>query len=259
MLALMLRLTSQLADEILEKIMTERDDGARSLRVVLPPKYRARKPLSSVPGKFVAGILAAGVAKRLEPISSIIAKPMFPLGGDFPICQNWVERLERVGIGQIGMNLYAVPVSIKEHFGDGSAFLTEISYVHEEAAPSGTLGGAIRIMDMLERKLGPSFDTIVVPSGDVITEMTDDDFMAMLTLHKQNRAAATLLLTPVPWNTLGEFGTVEPRGYRGVAGKDGRQRLLCPDPNLQREGSQCFEQFGERLLLRFREDPSWNR
>ena len=107
--------------------MTELDAGARSLRVVLPPKYQARKPLSSVPGKFVAGILAAGVARRLEPISSIIAKPMFPLAGDFPICQNWVERLERAGISQIGVNLHAVPISIKEHFGDGSAFLTEPS------------------------------------------------------------------------------------------------------------------------------------
>jgi mannose-1-phosphate guanylyltransferase/phosphomannomutase len=203
----------------LEKIMTDNEAGARSIKVLLPPKYKARKPLSAVPGKFVAGILAAGVARRLEPISSIIAKPMFPLGGDFPICQNWVERLERVGIGQVGMNLYAVPISIKQHFGDGSTFLTEISYAHEETSPSGTLGGAIKIMDELERKIGSTFDTIIIPSGDVITEMTDDDFMAMLALHKQNGAAATLLLTPVPWHTLGEFGTVELEGIEVSRGK----------------------------------------
>jgi mannose-1-phosphate guanylyltransferase/phosphomannomutase len=144
---------------------------------------------------------------------------MFPLGGDFPICQHWVERLERVGIGQIGMNLHAVPISVKERFGDGSAFLTEISYVYEATAPSGTLGGAIKIMDLLEQKIGSTFDSIIIPSGDVITEMTDDDFMAMLAFHRQSGAVASLLLTPVPRSAVGEFGTVELEGIDVSPGK----------------------------------------
>ncbi|MDL2328538.1 hypothetical protein LJC71_02135, partial [Desulfosarcina sp. OttesenSCG-928-A07] len=83
-------------------------------------------------------ILSAGLAKRLEPISSLIAKPAFPLCGGPPIAERWVRKFVQLGIRNIAMNLHKVPDSVRGYFGDGGRFLADITYVYEEQ-PTGTL------------------------------------------------------------------------------------------------------------------------
>jgi NDP-sugar pyrophosphorylase family protein len=96
-------------------------------------------------------ILAAGIAKRLEPISAIIAKPAFPLGGRIAIAELWVRKFVEAGLTKIAMNLHRVPESIRGHFGSGEKFGAEITYV-DEASPSGTLGGALKMVRALQKK-----------------------------------------------------------------------------------------------------------
>src|SRR6478672_5996429 len=89
-------------------------------------------------------ILAAGLGKRLEPLTARhLPKPLFPLGGKTPLAEIWVRRMVEAGITDISMNLCVLAETIERHFGDGSRFGANISYVKEQA-PSGTLGGVCK-------------------------------------------------------------------------------------------------------------------
>src|SRR3954469_3919471 len=89
-------------------------------------------------------ILAAGLGKRLEPLTArYIPKPLFPLGGKVPMVESWIRKMIDSGITDLSMNLCVLKSTIKEHFGSGAKFGASISYV-EEDVPSGTLGGVCK-------------------------------------------------------------------------------------------------------------------
>jgi len=151
-------------------------------------------------------MLAAGVARRLEPISAVIAKPAFPLGGRIPIAELWVRTFVDAGITSMAMNLHRVPDSIRAYFGDGRRFLADIGYVYEDA-PSGTLGGAIKMLRALHaRGLHP--ERVFIPSGDIVSGIETADLERMLYEHARRGAVFTMMLAPVPWERRGDFGTV---------------------------------------------------
>src|SRR5262245_37171965 len=86
-------------------------------------------------------ILAAGLGKRLEPLTArYIPKPLFPLGGKVAMVELWVRKMLDSGITDLSMNLCVLKQTIKDHFGNGGKFGAQISYVEEEV-PTGTLGG----------------------------------------------------------------------------------------------------------------------
>ncbi len=151
-------------------------------------------------------ILAAGVAKRLEPISGVIAKPAFPLAGQVPIVELWVRKFVEAGITNIAMNLHRVPESIRAHFGDGKKFLADIVYV-DEKIPSGTLGGAIKMVKALQKK-GFYPERVFIPSGDIVSGIGTQHLDKMIYEHINRGAAVTLMLAPIPWERRGECGTV---------------------------------------------------
>lgn len=180
--------------------------------IEMPASFEAHRPLRGQSPKLVTGILAAGVARRLEPISKVIAKPAFPLGGKIPILESWIRLCVLAGIPDIGMNLHVAPESVKNYFHDGTRFLAHIEYV-EEKEPSGTLGGVIKILDKLSESNG-SVETLIVPSGDIVSGMEVDDLEEMYFNHKRNGAAITLMLAPIPWDRRKDFGTAILKGMK---------------------------------------------
>src|SRR6266481_3276169 len=100
--------------------------------IQMPDEYLLSRPLVRMQQDTAVCLLAAGVARRLEPISAVIAKPAFPLGGRIPIVELWVRRFVQAGISAFAMNLHRVPESIRTYFGDGKKFLADITYVFEE-------------------------------------------------------------------------------------------------------------------------------
>lgn len=157
-------------------------------------------------------ILAAGVAKRLEPISNIISKPAFPLGGKLPIVELWVRKFVNAGFKKISMNLHRVPESVSEYFKDGKKFLAEITYVYEDK-PSGTLGGAIKMLKSLG-EYGFKPERVFIPSGDIVSGIKVEQLKEMLYLHKKHGAVITMMLSPIPWERRKDFGTVIVDGYK---------------------------------------------
>lgn len=192
-----------------------------------------------------AAILAAGLGRRMEPLTAHLPKPMFPLGGKVPMAEIWVRRLVQSGIKDISMNLCVLSDTIKSHFSDGSKFAAEMDYVDEEI-PSGTLGGvckqalgrdAKRLASEHDHPTSEAFkgSTLIAPSGDIVTNFGSELFEQMYDIHKSVGSAFTLVLVPVPWERRKDFGTVvldNPEERGGPISKSGRiSQFVEKDPH----------------------------
>ena len=81
-----------------------------------------------VDGELKCTILAAGLGKRMDPLTRHLPKPLFPLGGKLPMAEVWVRRMVESGITDISMNLCVLAPLIKRYFKDGLKFGANITY-----------------------------------------------------------------------------------------------------------------------------------
>ena len=129
-------------------------------------------------------VLSAGFGTRLGDITQDTPKPMLRLQGR-PMLEYIICHLARHGFNQIAINLHFMPDMIRDYFGDGSRFGVELVYFYEHEL-LGTAGGVKNTGDFLDA--GEAF---MAHYGDVLT---DQDFTAMLSFHRERKALATLLL-----------------------------------------------------------------
>jgi NDP-sugar pyrophosphorylase family protein len=131
-------------------------------------------------------LLAGGKGTRLRPLTLHTPKPIVPIF-ERPFLQYQLDLLKRVPeIDQVILSLNYQPRRIEELFGDGSETGLSIRYV-VEPAPLGTAGAV--------RYAGESLrESVLVFNGDVLTQV---DLTAVIALHRERRAKATIVLTPV--------------------------------------------------------------
>jgi len=131
-------------------------------------------------------LLAGGKGTRLRPLTIHTPKPIVPIFNR-PFLHYQIDLLKQVPeIDEVILSLNYQPRRIEEIFGDGSEVGIKIRYV-VEPAPLGT-GGAIKYAgDKLT-------ESVVVFNGDVLTQI---DLAAVLRLHRERQAKATIVLTPV--------------------------------------------------------------
>jgi NDP-sugar pyrophosphorylase family protein len=145
-------------------------------------------------------ILAAGLGKRLQPFSSqYLPKPMLPLVSDIVILETWLHKLVACGIDKISLNVSVLPQVITNYLGDGSQYLADLKFLHEKE-PSGTLGG---VCNMIKDK---ACETVVVVSGDIVSDCPPDFLRRMYELHHRMQAGATIVFVPVPWERRKDYG-----------------------------------------------------
>jgi NDP-sugar pyrophosphorylase family protein len=131
-------------------------------------------------------LLAGGKGTRLRPLTLHTPKPIVPIFGR-PFLHYQIDLLQRIPeIDEIILSLNYQPRRIEEIFGDGTDLGVRIRYV-VEPMPLGTAGA----VKYAERYLD---DSVVVFNGDVLTNV---DLPAVLRLHRERRAKATIVLTPV--------------------------------------------------------------
>ncbi len=132
-----------------------------------------------------AVIMAGGFGTRIQPLTSNMPKPMIPLANR-PIMLHIVELLKKHGITDLVMLLYHQPDVIKNFFRDGTDFGVKIDYV----TPLQDMGtaGAVKCA---EKYLNERF---LVISGDLLT---DFNLKKIIDFHTDNKALATITLTPV--------------------------------------------------------------
>lgn len=154
-----------------------------------------------------AMILAAGLGKRMRPLTDTLPKPLLPVGGK-PLIQYHVENLQRAGVTELIINLAYRGDQIREYLGDGQQFGVDIRY-SEEPEPLET-GGAIQQALAL---LGD--EPFLLVNGDV---WTDFEFSLLSSLSLPEGCLGHLLMVQNPeHNPLGDFalttqGLLMPRG-----------------------------------------------
>ncbi|MBA4291721.1 hypothetical protein C0431_02000 [bacterium] len=144
-----------------------------------------------------AVVMAGGFGTRLRPLTEDLPKPMLPVG-DRPLLERIIGQLSVSGISGVSVTTHYMPEVIQEHFGDGSDFGVNMSYVHEET-PLGT-AGALR---MIPRPEGP----LLVMNGDILTGI---DFRHMTNYHTEHQADLTLAVRP--YEVYIPYGVVESDG-----------------------------------------------
>jgi NDP-sugar pyrophosphorylase family protein len=141
-------------------------------------------------------LLAGGKGTRLRPLTIHTPKPIVPIFNR-PFLHYQIDLLKQVPeIDEVILSLNYQPRRIEEIFGDGSDVGIKIRYV-VEPAPLGT-GGAVKYAgDKLT-------ESVVVFNGDVLTQI---DLAAVIRLHRERNAKATIVLTPV--DNPSAYGLVE--------------------------------------------------
>ena len=131
-------------------------------------------------------LLAGGKGTRLRPLTIHTPKPIVPIF-DRPFLHYQLDVLKEVPeIDEVILSLNYQPRRIEEMFGDGSESGLALKYV-VEPAPLGTAGAV--------RYAGESLrESVVVFNGDVLTEVKLAEVIA---LHRERKAKATIVLTPV--------------------------------------------------------------
>lgn len=94
-----------------------------------------------------AMILAAGLGKRMRPLTDRCPKPLLPVGGR-PLIVHHLARLRRAGITEAVINVSYRAEQIMEALGDGSEHEIRIAWSREEA-PLETGGGIRRALPLL--------------------------------------------------------------------------------------------------------------
>jgi len=141
-------------------------------------------------------LLAGGKGTRLRPLTIHTPKPIVPIFSR-PFLHYQLDLLKAVPeIDQVVLSLNYQPRRIEDIFGDGSEIGLGIQYV-VEPEPLGTAGAV--------RYAGESLtESVVVFNGDVLTAI---DLQAVIALHRERKAKATIVLTPVENPTA--YGLVE--------------------------------------------------
>ena len=131
-----------------------------------------------------AVIMAGGKGSRIASVNSEVPKPMIPIAGK-PILEWQIACLKRQGITDIILIIGHLGASICEHFGDGSLFGVNISYI-VEATPLGTAGGLFYLKGKIQ-------DDFLLLNGDVVFDI---DINRFYSTHKTKGGLSTLFTHP---------------------------------------------------------------
>ena len=127
-------------------------------------------------------ILAGGRGTRLAPYTSVLPKPLMPIGNQ-TILEIVIEQLVRQGFGEIVLCVGHLSHLIEAVLNNGRPFGAELTYV-KESEPLGT-AGPLRAIPELRSRSAP----FLVMNGDVLTSL---DYGALLNQHLKSQPAMTI-------------------------------------------------------------------
>ncbi len=142
-----------------------------------------------------AVILVGGEATRLRPLTCNTPKMMVPVLNR-PFFEHLVGYLKKHNVVDIILAVGKSSEQIQDCFGDGSKLGIRLTYSTENL-PLGTAGAVKNAERLLD-------DSFIVLNGDIFTDI---DLGRMMRLHEENKAVASLALTPVQDPTI--YGVVE--------------------------------------------------
>jgi NDP-sugar pyrophosphorylase family protein len=124
-------------------------------------------------------ILAGGKGTRLKPYTTVLPKPLMPIG-DCPILEVVIKQLKKSGFDKITLAIGHQHDIFIAFFGNGEKWGIPIDY-YIEKEPLGT-AAPIRCIENLE-------DTFLMMNGDILTDI---DYQKLFLLHKNKNADLTI-------------------------------------------------------------------
>jgi NDP-sugar pyrophosphorylase family protein len=129
-----------------------------------------------------AVILAGGKGTRLRPYTTVLPKPLMPLGNQ-PILELILHQLSGAGFRQVDLSVGHLGGLIRAYLTESKAVSgeLEIGYLYEDE-PLGT-AGALRLIDP------PPQEAFLVMNGDILTTL---DYAELMRFHERERPALTI-------------------------------------------------------------------
>lgn len=146
-------------------------------------------------------ILAAGLGKRMRPLTQTTPKPLLEVAGK-PLIQFHIEKLVDAGVRDLVINTHWLADQLLASLGDGHQFGASIHWSYEpEILDTG--GGMLNALPLLEKDGDTEF---IVVNGDV---WTDYALSGLLDIQLP-RESAHLVMVPNPAQHMtGDFGINE--------------------------------------------------
>jgi NDP-sugar pyrophosphorylase family protein len=141
-----------------------------------------------------AVILAGGRGRRLLPYTTVLPKPLMPIG-DHPILEVILRQLERAGFTDVIISTGYLHELIQAYLAANPHPGLALRCSHE-AEPLGTIGPLHLIPDLAE--------TFMVMNGDILTDL---DYRRLLAAHRERGALATIATYTREVNV--DFGVLE--------------------------------------------------
>jgi len=142
-----------------------------------------------------AVIQCGGKGTRLRPHTSILPKPLMPIGAR-PVLELVLKWLRRNGIKDVFITTGYLGHLIRSVCGDGNQWNMRIIYT-QELEPLGTIGP----LSLVREELNEPF---LVLNGDVLTDLNLNHFVSS---HRQHQATVTIATATRV--TKMEFGVID--------------------------------------------------
>ncbi|WP_310828874.1 glucose-1-phosphate adenylyltransferase [Paenibacillus pedocola] len=191
----------------------------------------------------VAMLLAGGEGRRLAPLTSTMAKPAVPFGGqyriiDFPLSNCVNSKIDTVGV----LTQYEAN-SLHQHIGSGEPWgLHSKPDQGVKLLPSGVegrdtyTGTADAIYKNIEFIDSHNPEHVLILSADHIYHM---DYRKMLDYHIGKSAKATISVMEVPWDEASRFGVMNVNEELQIS--EFAEKPKVPQSNLASMGIYLFE------------------
>ena len=131
------------------------------------------------PARVRIAILAGGKGTRLAPYTSVLPKPLMPVG-DRAILEIVLAQLASAGFRQITLCVGYLSHLIKAVLDNGGSHGVDITYV-QESEPTGTAGPL--------KYLCPTDEAFIVMNGDLLTTL---DYVDLLRSHRESGNMLTI-------------------------------------------------------------------
>jgi NDP-sugar pyrophosphorylase family protein len=169
-----------------------------------------------------AVIQSGGKGMRLRPYTTILPKPLMPVGSK-PVLELLLKWLRRNGIHDVYITTGYLGHLIRSFCGDGHQWNLRINYT-DEPEPLGTVGALSLLRDELDTRF-------LVLNGDLLTDL---NLNAFVSCHRES--GSPLTIATVEKDIRLDFGIIE--------GKDNRVCRFREKPHLRHlvsMGVYCME------------------
>jgi NDP-sugar pyrophosphorylase family protein len=131
---------------------------------------------------MMAVVLAGGRGTRLRPYTTVLPKPLVPIG-DRPVLEHLIRSLTNSGVDRIDLCVNHLGELILVYLANADLPRHLDLRFHWERDPLGTVGAVGAIPDLT--------GTFIVANGDILTTL---DYCALVDYHRDREAALTIAM-----------------------------------------------------------------